>query len=348
MQHHTLIAELEMDCPICDKVHTIHKCKRMTQALIKEQVVSYEEIYFFCPESDEEECEFVPASLMDQNLLAARDGFRREKGLLTSAEIAEIRSYYGLTQSEYALLLGWGEVTITRYESKTIQDETYDNIMRMSRQNPLFALKSLQRHKDRFPQAKYPQVKETILRRLQESEGAYLTRERLTSLYAPYDEESPLNGHQRLDIDKLEKVLVFFASTVPDLYKVKLMKLLWYADAIFYQREAKGLTGLVYAHMPYGALPIGHNELLQFPTLSVTETYRDESVSYHIHSTCTPNPQWFTPEEWETLQFVREKFSPFTTRQIVDYMHLEQAYTQTRHKEMISYELCKDLNALKS
>ena len=37
---------------------------------------------------------------------------------------------YNLSQVDFSRLLGLGDVTITRYEIKAIQDETYDSILR--------------------------------------------------------------------------------------------------------------------------------------------------------------------------------------------------------------------------
>ncbi len=52
--------ESERDCPLCDKVHFVEKRKRIGEMLIKNEITSYEEVYFFCPESvDYEEDEFV-------------------------------------------------------------------------------------------------------------------------------------------------------------------------------------------------------------------------------------------------------------------------------------------------
>ena len=145
MNNDKLIEMIEMECPICNAVHPIEKRQRNTQSLVKGEEVDFNEVYLLCNKYDEDENEFVPAGIMDQNLLKARDAYRRKKPLLTSEEIAEIRKNYGLTQSEYSALLGWGDVTVTRYESKTIQDETYDNIMRLSMENPMFGLDCLEK-----------------------------------------------------------------------------------------------------------------------------------------------------------------------------------------------------------
>lgn len=41
---------------------------------------------------------------------------------------------------DLAKLMGWGEATIFRYESKVIQDEPYDTMLRLIKDNPLQVL----------------------------------------------------------------------------------------------------------------------------------------------------------------------------------------------------------------
>ena len=76
-------------------------------------------------------------------------------------------------------------------------------------------------------------------------------------------------GHSELDgeymlrfwrelIDKLEAAISYIAEKVSNLFKVKLMKMLWYADALSYKENGVAITGLVYRHNEMGALPIGH------------------------------------------------------------------------------------------
>ena len=75
-----LIAILEKDCPICEKVHTIEKRKRITQGLVKGEVVEYIEVYFLCPFADQDQnqeySEFVSAGMMDENLSRAKEAYR--------------------------------------------------------------------------------------------------------------------------------------------------------------------------------------------------------------------------------------------------------------------------------
>ncbi|KJS19272.1 MAG: hypothetical protein VR72_19930 [Clostridiaceae bacterium BRH_c20a] len=342
-----LISTIQMDCPICNKVHSLKLRKRLTQSIFKDETVDYEEVYYLCPLGDEEENEFVPAGLMDENLLRVRDAYRQKKDLLTSNEIADIRGYYGLTQSDFSALLGWGDVTVTRYETKTIQDETYDNIMRMVYENPMFALECINKHKDRFTLEKYTKIRKNVANKVEEVGNLYLKKQEINSLYVNFPEESELNGYKKLDIEKIASVIGYFSQFVDNLYKVKLMKLLWYADAIFYGRHGKSMTGLVYRHMPLGALPIAYDEIIYLPTVKVVEEIIYDDISYRICPNKEVNISGFSLEELSVLETVATTFKNHKSKEIIDYMHKEKAYTDTLPNQIIPYNLAKQLNELK-
>ena len=145
MRGDNLIRKIQMECPLCDKIHEIEERTRIAKTIIKGEEVNYKETYYFCLNSDEDENEFVTGKMENDNLLNARNAYRGTHGLLTSDEIVAIRESYGLSQVDLAKLLGWGEATISRYESKAIQDDAYDNMLRIVRDNPLDALELLQK-----------------------------------------------------------------------------------------------------------------------------------------------------------------------------------------------------------
>ena len=145
-----LIEKIKVNCPICNKEHFVEKRKRTNKIKIKDKVIEYEEIYLQCPQTNEEENEYVNAEIMDENLQNARDAYRFQNNLLTSKEIKQIRNKYKITQLEMAKLLGVGDITVTRYETKQIQDEAHDKIMRLIDENALIALEYLEKNKEKF------------------------------------------------------------------------------------------------------------------------------------------------------------------------------------------------------
>lgn len=312
--------------------------------LIKNEEVTYEEMYFFCPDSVEyDEDEFVSAEMMDQNLQSARNAYRKKHGLLTSYEIAEVRALYGMSQADLAVLLGWGEVTITRYETKSIQDETYDQLIRMVKDDPYYALERLKKQRDRFTSEKYEALSVAIKNRIDSIGIEQMNLRAIKNRYAEYDAPNEFNGYQVLDLNKLGSVMAFFAQYCKNLYKVKLMKLLWYTDALAYQRRGRAITGLVYQHMPYGALPIGNAEIINLPQLVVDEIEREDGVSYHIQAKQSFTMDVLTADEIDIIYSIANKFKDMRTNDIVNYMHDEQAYKETSMYQVIPFSLCEKL-----
>ena len=339
-----LIEVVERDCPFCNKIHKLEKRKRIGGALIKKERVECEEVYLLCPESMEsDECEFVSAELMDFNLQSARNAYRRKHGLLTSNEIAEIRGIYHLTQADFSLLLGWGEITITRYESKSIQDETYDEVLRRAKNDPYFVLEHLQKQRDSFSLEKYEAIERNVIARIEAYGVTSLNTKAISNKYLRFEKACEWNGYQVLNISKLKSVISFFSNYYGKVMKVKLMKLLWYVDALSFKRTGKAITGLVYSHMPYGALPIAHSEIIHLEGLNVEEIESDDMTTYCITSQNGSELIGLNSHELDILYQVANKFKSFSTKQIVEYMHEESAYINTEMYQLIPFSLCKNL-----
>jgi putative zinc finger/helix-turn-helix YgiT family protein len=347
MKEDALIGTVRMECPICDKIHDVEKRKRIAGTVIKDEEVTYEETYFYCVNADEGENEFETGEVMDANLMNARNAYRVKTGLLTSDEIVKIRESYGLSQVDLARILGWGEATVSRYESKAIQDKAYDTMLRLIRDNPLKTLDLLKKNGSQMPEEKISAIHTKIVDKLDKYGKEYLSRQKLESEYAEFDEPTDYNGFKLLDIDKIETVISYFAEGVSNLYKTKLMKMLWYADVLSYIRNNVSMTGLVYRHENMGALPVGHYSLMNLENLDVNEesSYNYESI-LHIYPCEKADYSLLSGEERAILDRVIEKFRNWNTQDIVNYMHNETAYRETVTDEIISFKFAKEINPL--
>lgn len=341
-----VVRKIHMECPICDKVHEVEERERTAITIIKGEEVTYEERFYFCANADEEESEFETASMTNANLLNARNAYRTKMGLLTSNEIIEIRENYGLSQVDLARLLGWGEATISRYESKAIQDEAYDIMLRLIKDNPLKALELLKKNSDKFSKDKIDGIRERIVKKLDSYGKEFLTRQAFESEYVGFDEPSDSNGYVTLNVDKLEAVISYLAEYMSNLYKVKLMKCLWYSDVLAYIRTGKAMTGLVYRHEAMGALPIGHYSLMNLENLNIKEelSYTYDSM-LHVYPSRNADYSILSNEEKEVLDKVIQKFKNFKASEIVDYMHDERAYKETSNGTIIPFSLAKEIRS---
>lgn len=120
--------------------------------------------------------------------------------------------------------------------------------------------------------------------------------------------------------------------------------MLWYADSIAYRDYGKAITGAVYQHMPMGALPIAHNELLALNGIEVSEEEREDgSTQYLLRAGNQDAIKLLSKEERSVLDEVIRRFKYSSAQAIVDYMHRERAYLETSPGELISFEYARDL-----
>ena len=68
-------------------------------------------------------------------------------------EIKAFRKRYGLTQGELSKLLGWGPVTLSRYENGALQDEVHDKMLRLA-MNPENLMRLVEDTPEALPEGK--------------------------------------------------------------------------------------------------------------------------------------------------------------------------------------------------
>lgn len=358
MANSTLIGKIHMECPICSMLHEVEERTRMTSTTMKGEKIFYEEHFYICTngsavnhnQSDKsnhnENCEFQTAHQINNNEMAARNAYRKVHNLLTADEIVAVRENYGLTQVEAAKLLGWGEATIARYESKAIQDEAYDTMLRIIEENPYKAISFLEKNSDKFPELKRMQIRTKMVERLDSYGKEFLSRQVFASEYVKFSVPSDFNGYKLLDIDKIENIVSYYAERIADLYKIQLMNILWYADALYFKTYSNSMTGLVYRHESMGALPIGHNSLTSLKNMNVREEYEYESIKYRFYPNTALDTSVLSRNEVDILDTVITKFRNYEPSLLVSYLQEETAYKQTNQGELIPYSLAKKIRAL--
>lgn len=346
MESSTLIRKIHMSCPLCEKTHEVEERERLTSIIVKGENVTYEEKFYFCSNANEDENEFVTGAMANKNLLNARNAYRIKMGLLTSDEIIAIRKNYGLSQVDLAKLLGLGEATISRYESKAIQDEAYDTMLRLIKDNPLQALEFLKKNSDQFSVTKRLEIREKIVEKLDSYGKEFLTRQAFEGEYVHFEEPSDSNGFTVLNIDKIEAIVSYIAEKVTNLFKVKLMKMLWYSDVLSFIETGHSMTGMVYRHEPMGALPVGHYSLMNLENLNVQEemSYNYDTM-LHVYPTANMDYSVLTSEEKIILDKVIDMFRNYKAKDIIEYMHNERAYTETKPEEIIPFSLAKKIRS---
>ncbi len=170
-------------------------------------------------------------------------------------------------------------------------------------------------------------------------------RKAIFAKYVRYVEKNDCNGNTKLSLDKTADVIRYFSNSdyVTNLYKVKLMKLLWYADFLSYKQRGCSITGLVYKALPMGAVPIAHESIIDLKGISYDEIDVDDGVAYRFRKQENAVYDFLCVEDRNILDMVISKFGRMSKDEIVSTMHKEKAFIETPQREIISYEYAKNL-----
>ena len=307
----------------------------------KNMDVDYEATCFYCDLAEEL---YANESQLRVNNMAMKDAYRKKLGLLTSKAIMAIRSQYNISQSDFSVLLGWGQKTITRYETYQVQDKAHDSILKKIEVDPEWFLSLLENSKEYLSEEAYKKYFNTASTIYEKNQDVYL-RKAMEAKYVKFQEHSMITGNVRISLDKAVDVICYLAASreVTNLYKVKLMKLMWYSDALAYKRRGSAITGLVYQALPMGAVPIGHNFLMNLKNVPCEEVDMGETTAYHFSLREKVSFSFLSEEEKEILDDVIKKLGKMSKKEIVDFMHKEQAYTETKPRDVISFKYAESL-----
>ncbi len=323
-------------CTCCMEEHEVKTVLVREHTTFKNIEVSYDATYFYCDVAEEF---YADEQQMKENDVQLKDAYRKAEGLLTSSQIIEIRTKYGISQRDLSILLGWGGKTITRYEGHQVQDKAHDTILKKINSDSEWFISLLNDSKDNLTVGLYQRYLEAATNLFENNKDSYL-RKAIEASYAKFHENELFHGNTPLSLDKAVDVIRYFAASeeVTNLYKVKLMKLMWYADALSYKIRGSAITGLVYQAMPMGAVPIGHNSIIDLKGVPCEEVDMGESNAYHFSLNKVCSFPFLSDEEKNILDIVIKKFGKMTKNQIVSYMHAEQAYLETEARNVISFK----------
>lgn len=325
-------------CDTCGKEVETKIISRPETFNVCGEEITVETRVLVCAECGEELfCEELDSA----TLVNAYNEYRRKHKLLLPEEIKKIREQYGLSQRSFAKLLNWGDKTVFRYENGSVQDKAHNSLLLFLREpeNMRTYLTENEISLDERQKAKLLDIVEKL-----EQDTEYRAGRRFFEMFfsrIPCEE----NGFKGFDYEKLCAMVLFFAHRSSELLKTKLMKLLNYSDMIFYKENGISMSGLRYAHLPYG--PVPENFDMLFGKMSADHIAHIEVVydnGYEKHQVipeCDIPEDILSAEELEVLESVYVKFKDFGSVDISNYSHKEKGYSSTKRGEIISYSYAK-------
>lgn len=331
-------------CTCCMEEHAVQHVIIKENTLFKGVSVDYDAHYFYCDRADEF---YVNEEMLSDNDLSMKNEFRIMRGLLTTSEISNIRKKYDITQQDLCRLLGWGDKTITRYEGHQVQDKAHDDILRKIDHDPEWFLELLELARGTLSEKAYHKYQKNARVRYDHLQDRYL-QQAIFSRYVRYMDRPEFSGDRELNLNIVKEIIRYFANAASmlNLYKVKLMKLLWYSDALSFKRRGHSITGLVYQALPMGAVPLGYNAIIELSDVHYEEHEYGNGTAYKFLPTDNKEYTYLSTEDVDILETVIAQFGKMKAPEIVKIMHEEEAYKKTAPKDIILFAYAKNLSIL--
>lgn len=150
-----------------------------------------------------------------------------------------------------------------------------------------------------------------------------------------------------VDRRKYKSVILFFANKIRNdtLGKVKMMKLLYFSDFDFYEKNGVSITGDKYVRLPLGPVPEMGEEILnemESEGLVKIERIKMPNLSNDKHLIVPIKPisvENISPDELEMLETIAQKWEKFSGREMTNASHGEAPWIATSPSCVIDYNL---------
>jgi len=146
----------------------------------------------------------------------------------------------------------------------------------------------------------------------------------------------------KLDPEKVVNAVAFFAANCRSATKMKICKLLYFADKEHLLRYGRPITGDTYVRMVFGPTPsVGLNLMRGLASSRLTALFQSK-VAVHgndIRALSSPDLNVFSKSDLQIMQKTCEKYGFLTASQLSRHSHREPTWAKTPENQLIDFEL---------
>ncbi len=135
MMKKLLIKENFGYCFSCEKLQKFKIITQEERLKVKDEYVNANQYKCVCNKCKNN---VINEEIEQKNDFVLYEMYKKQKGLMLSSEIKSLREKYSISQVNLAKLLNFGEKSIARYESGSIQDETHDLMLKLIKNDVIF------------------------------------------------------------------------------------------------------------------------------------------------------------------------------------------------------------------
>lgn len=320
-----------IQCPYCDGNAHLEK-ETGTLQFRKEtfQVVKH----FYKCDKCQEEFTTTESDQLTYNQLVNQ--YRAKYQIPTPEEIKEIREQYGLSARRMSELLGMGINNYGNYENGEIPTEAYAHYIHLAA-NPTNFSEII---KDKVS------LNDSIFERLKQATARKTSIVKSIQPINHIDGANSFTGFKRTNWVKIENTLILLVSECNPNFndKLKLNKLMFYADFYHYKSFGTSITGISYRAIPNGPVPTCYDNIFgNLTNQSILSSDWKEAKNGGAIELFTietkPDLSVFSESEKEAILMVIEKFKNMHTWDLVYLSHKEKAWIELeKQRAVIDYQ----------
>ncbi len=332
-------------CPYCEKSTEINPVTMKETHKIKGLSVTIPVEHSVCAECGRD---FATKEQMERATKAGYDAYREAEGIVSPEEIIRIREKYSASQKVFAKILDLGDLTINSYEQGALVSKSISNLIRFM-ENPDNFTELLNKKRNEFSKTQIQRIEKAL-----ESREVSMKESRLLCSADRLENMAKVSlrftGNNRPDPEKILRLIqMIILRAGKELYKMAVLKILFYIDFTAFKRMTLSITGWPYARLPLGPVPNEYKDLL---CVGEDNSYlvsrpddNDVGELYGVPDSVEAEKviKIFDDSQIEIIQMVVDALKDKTPTELKDLTHKEKAWIETSHAAFIDYHLANEL-----
>ena len=277
--------------------------------------------------------------------------YREKANIIKAEDIVKLREKYDISQRELTAILGFGKMTINRYERGGLPTKSQSDYIKLLIENED---RFIEKVKEAYENNNI--TEKTYKKIVSEGQEENISKKRVQENIRRYLKEvlnrkpDIYNGYKSLDLEKVENIISYIASKVKNLTITSLNKYLWYIDMLSFNKRSVAITGLTYQNQKFGPTIV----YKKYDELSLLDDkYQREDIETEngnttkIISNENFNLDKINDSEKEIIDTIIKLLKNKKVTDISKMSHREDGWKKTKRLEKISFEYAMNLNIIK-
>lgn len=334
-------------CPYCKKEVEYKIEKRDVKEFRGIEINSYENVAV-CKECHQD---LYVNEIEEKNNERIYEIYREKANIIKPQDIVKLREKYDISQRELTAILGFGKMTINRYERGGVPTKSQSDYIKLLIENDN---KFVEKVKEAYKNGNINE--KTYGKIVSEELNINISKEEVQDNIRKYlkfvlsRKPDIYNGYKDLDIEKIENIISYIASKVKNLTITSLNKYLWYIDMLSFNQRSIAITGLTYQNQKFGPTIVDkkYDEISLLDDKYIREDIETENGNTtKIISNGNYNLDKITDSEKKIIDAIIKMLKNKSVTDISEMSHREEGWKKTKRFERISFEYAMNLNIVK-